>query len=160
MTIKAGDTLPEANLTIMGEKGPQGTTTAELFKGKTVAVFAVPGAFTPTCSAKHLPGFLDNADAFKAKGVDEIVCLSVNDAFVMNAWGKDQNVGTRIVMAADGSADFTKKLGLEMDASKFGMGTRSQRYSMLVKDGVVEKLNIEEPGAFTASSAETLLGQI
>lgn len=160
MTIKPGDKLPEANLTIMGEKGPQGATTDQLFKGKTVALFAVPGAFTPTCSAKHLPGFLDHADEFKAKGVDEIVCLSVNDAFVMNAWGKDQNVGNRIVMAADGSADFTKKLGLEMDASKFGMGTRSQRYSMLVKDGVVEKLNVEEPGAFSASSAETLLGQI
>jgi peroxiredoxin len=160
MTIKPGDTLPDANLSIMGEKGPQGTTTEELFKGKTVAVFAVPGAFTPTCSAKHLPGFLDHADDFKAKGVDTIVCLSVNDAFVMNAWGKDQNVGSRIVMAADGSADFTKKLGLEMDASKFGMGLRSQRYSMLVKDGVVEKLNVEEPGAFSASSAETLLGQL
>jgi peroxiredoxin len=160
MTIKTGDTLPEANLTIMGEKGPQGTTTSELFKGKTVALFAVPGAFTPTCSAKHLPGFLDHLDEFKSKGVDEVVCLSVNDAFVMNAWGKDQNVGGRIVMAADGSADFTKKVGLEMDASKFGMGTRSQRYSMLVKDGVVEKLNVEEPGAFSASSAETLLGQI
>jgi len=160
MTIKTGEKLPEATLTVMGDKGPQATTTAELFDGKTVAVFAVPGAFTPTCSAKHLPGFLDHAEDFKAKGVDEIVCLSVNDAFVMNAWGKDQNVGGRIVMAADGSADFTKKLGLEMDASKFGMGTRSQRYSMLVKNGVVEKLNVEEPGAFSASSAETLLGQI
>ena len=160
MTIKTGDKLPEATLTVMGDKGPQATSTEELFKGKTVALFAVPGAFTPTCSAKHLPGFLDHAGDFKAKGVDEIVCLSVNDAFVMNAWGKDQNVGGRVTMAADGSADFTKKIGLEIDASKFGMGTRSQRYSMLVKDGVVEKLNVEEPGAFSASSAETLLEQI
>ena len=160
MTIKPGDALPEATLSIMGEKGPQAATTAELFKGKTVALFAVPGAFTPTCSAKHLPGFLDHVDDFKAKGVDAVVCLSVNDAFVMNAWGKDQNVGGRIVMAADGSAELTRKLGLELDASKFGMGTRSQRYSMLVKDGVVEKLNVEEPGAFAASSAETLLSQI
>lgn len=160
MSIKPGDALPEATLTVMGDKGPQPASTADLFKGKTVALFAVPGAFTPTCSAKHLPGFLDHADEIKAKGVDAIVCVSVNDAFVMNAWGKDLNVGGRIVMAADGSADFTKKLGLEMDASKFGMGTRSQRYSMLVKDGVVETLNVEEPGAFAVSSAEHLLGQL
>ncbi|MFO1236109.1 MAG: peroxiredoxin [Alphaproteobacteria bacterium] len=160
MTIKVGDKIPEATLAVMGEKGPQQVASGELFKGKTVALFAVPGAFTPTCSAKHLPGFVEHADDFKAKGVDQIVCLSVNDAFVMNAWGKDQNVGSKIAMVADGNAELTKKLGLEMDGSKFGMGARSQRYSMLVKDGVVEKLNVEDPGAFSASSAETLLGQL
>ena len=160
MTIKVGDKIPEATLAVMGEKGPQQVASGELFKGKTVALFAVPGAFTPTCSAKHLPGFVEHADDFKAKGVDQIVCLSVNDAFVMNAWGKDQNVGSKIAMVADGNAELTKKLGLEMDGSKFGMGARSQRYSMLVKDGVVEKLNVEEPGAFAVSNAETLLGQL
>ena len=160
MTIKVGDKIPDATLSIMGEKGPQATPTADLFKGKTVAVFAVPGAFTPTCSAKHVPGFVENADAIKAKGVDQIVCLSVNDAFVMNAWGKDQNVGSKITMAADGNGELTKALGLEMDGSKFGLGSRSQRYSMIVKDGVVEKLNVEEPGAFAVSNAETLLGQL
>ena len=160
MTIKVGDRIPEATLAVMGEKGPQQMTSGDLFKGKTVALFAVPGAFTPTCSAKHLPGFVEHADDLKAKGVDQIVCLSVNDAFVMNAWGKDQNVGAKIAMVADGNAELTRKLGLEMDGSKFGMGARSQRYSMLVKDGVVEKLNVEDPGAFSASSAETLLGQL
>ena len=160
MTIKVGDKIPSATLSIMGEKGPQATSTDELFGGKTVAVFAVPGAFTPTCSAKHLPGFVQNADAFTQKGVDSIVCLSVNDAFVMSAWGKDQNVGSKVIMAADGNGDFTKAVGLELDGSKFGMGPRSQRYSMLVKDGVVEKLNVEEGGAFQVSSAEHLLGQL
>ncbi|MBL9011265.1 MAG: peroxiredoxin [Alphaproteobacteria bacterium] len=160
MTIKVGDRIPEATLAVMGEKGPQQMTSGDLFKGKTVALFAVPGAFTPTCSAKHLPGFVEHAEDLKAKGVDQIVCLSVNDAFVMNAWGKDQNVGAKIAMVADGNAELTRKLGLEMDGSKFGMGARSQRYSMLVKDGVVEKLNVEDPGAFSASSAETLLGQL
>ena len=160
MTIKVGDRIPEATLAVMGEKGPQQMTSGDLFKGKTVVLFAVPGAFTPTCSAKHLPGFVEHAEDLKAKGVDQIVCLSVNDAFVMNAWGKDQNVGAKIAMVADGNAELTRKLGLEMDGSKFGMGARSQRYSMLVKDGVVEKLNVEDPGAFSASSAETLLGQL
>ena len=160
MTIKVGDRIPEATLAVMGEKGPQQMTSGDLFKGKTVALVAVPGAFTPTCSAKHLPGFVEHAEDLKAKGVDQIVCLSVNDAFVMNAWGKDQNVGAKIAMVADGNAELTRKLGLEMDGSKFGMGASSQRYSMLVKDGVVEKLNVEDPGAFSASSAETLLGQL
>jgi peroxiredoxin len=144
----------------MGEKGPQAVSTDDLFKGKTVALFAVPGAFTPTCSAKHLPGFVENADAIKGKGVDQIVCVAVNDAFVMNAWGKDQNVGSKVTMVADGNGDLTKALGLELDGSKFGLGARSQRYSMLVKDGVVEKLNVEEAGAFAVSNAETLLGQL
>ena len=158
--IKVGDKIPSATVATMGEKGPQQLSTDDLFKGKTVALFAVPGAFTPTCSAKHLPGFVENADALRTKGVDEIVCLSVNDAFVMNAWGKDQNVGSKIKMVADGNGDLTKKLGLELDGSKFGLGSRSQRYSMLVKDGVVQKLNVEEPGAFSVSNAETLLGQV
>jgi len=158
--IKVGDRIPSATVATMGEKGPQQMSTDDLFKGKTVALFAVPGAFTPTCSAKHLPGFVENADALRTKGVDEIVCLSVNDAFVMNAWGKDQNVGSKIKMVADGNGDLTKKLGLELDGSKFGLGSRSQRYSMLVKDGVVQKLNVEEPGAFAVSNAETLLGQV
>jgi peroxiredoxin len=160
MTIKVGDKIPSATVTLMGEKGPQPVSTDDLFKGKTVALFAVPGAFTPTCSAKHLPGFVENADAIKGKGVDQIVCLSVNDAFVMNAWGKDQNVGSKITMVADGNGDLTKKLGLELDGSKFGLGSRSQRYSMVVKDGVVEKMNVEEGGAFAVSNAETLLGQL
>jgi peroxiredoxin len=160
MTIKVGDRIPNTTVMTMGEKGPQAVSTDDLFKGKTVAVFAVPGAFTPTCSAKHLPGFVENADAIKGKGIDQIVCLSVNDAFVMNAWGKDQNVGSKITMLADGNGDLTKKLGLELDGSKFGLGPRSQRYSMVVKDGVVEKLNVEEGGAFAVSNAETLLGQL
>lgn len=160
MTIKVGDKIPSTTVMTMGEKGPQAVSTEDLFKGKTVALFAVPGAFTPTCSAKHLPGFVENADAIKAKGVDQIVCLSVNDAFVMNAWGKDQNVGSKVTMVADGNGDLTKKLGLELDGSKFGLGPRSQRYSMIVKDGVVDKLNVEEGGAFAVSNAETLLGQL
>ena len=125
-----------------------------------MALFAVPGAYTGTCHKMHLPSIFLNAYAMKGKGVDTIAIVSVNDAFVMNAWGKDQNVGAKIAMVADGNAELTRKLGLEMDGSKFGMGARSQRYSMLVKDGVVEKLNVEDPGAFSASSAETLLGQL
>jgi peroxiredoxin len=130
------------------------------FSGKTVAVFSVPGAFTPTCSAKHLPGFVQNADALKSKGVDTIVCTAPNDVFVMNAWGKDQNVGDKIVMAADGSADFAKSMGLQLDLTGRGMGMRAQRYSMVVKDGVIETLNVEEPGQFEVSSAEHMLGQL
>lgn len=123
-------------------------------------MFSVPGAFTPTCSAQHLPGFVDNADALKAKGVDTIACMAVNDAFVMDAWGKDRGVGDKIVMLGDGNADFTKKLGLELDASKFGLGTRGQRFSMLVDNGVVSKLNVEEGGAFEKSKAEVMLEQL
>ncbi len=160
MTIKIGDAVPSAKIAVMGEKGPQTMSSDELFKGKTVALFAVPGAFTPTCSAKHLPGFVDNAEALRAKGVDEIVCLSVNDAFVMNAWGKDQKVDGKVRMVADGNGEFTKAVGLQLDGTGFGMGSRSQRYSMLVKDGVVQKLNVEEGGAFAVSNAETLLGQL
>lgn len=160
MTIKEGDKIPEATLMTMTDSGPKPLSTKELFDGKKVALFSVPGAFTPTCSAQHLPGFVDNADALKAKGVDTIACMAVNDAFVMDAWGKDRGVGDKIVMLGDGNADFTKKLGLELDASKFGLGTRGQRFSMLVDNGVVSKLNVEEGGAFEKSKAEVMLEQL
>jgi peroxiredoxin len=160
MTIKVGDTIPEATLIKATDAGPTPVTTAELFGGRTVALFSVPGAFTPTCSAKHLPGFVGNAEALKALGVDEIACLSVNDAFVMTAWGKSADAGDKVTMLADGSADFTKALGLEMDASRFGMGIRGQRFSMIVKDGKVTHLNIEDPGAFAVSSAEHMMAQL
>ena len=160
MTIKVGDHIPEAMLTKVTESGPAAISTADFFGGRTVALFSVPGAFTPTCSAKHLPGFVGNADAFKAHGVDEIACLSVNDAFVMAAWGKSASAGEAVTMLADGSAAFTTALGLTMDASKFGMGIRGQRFSMLVKDGVVTRLNVEDPGAFSVSSAEYLMAQL
>lgn len=159
MAIKVGDRLPDVEVRIMGEKGPQAIRTGDIFKGKRVALFALPGAFTPTCSAKHLPGFVQHADELKKKGVDQIVCLSVNDAFVMGAWGKQQGADNRVMMVADGNGDFTKAIGLELDGRGFGMGTRSQRYSMLVKDGVVTHLNVEKPGAFEVSSAETLIKQ-
>ena len=160
MTIKVGDRLPEATLRTMTAEGPQAKTTSDIFAGKTVALFAVPGAFTPTCSARHLPGFNDNAGALKAKGIDTIACVSVNDVFVMDAWGKAQNCGQNILMLADGNGDFTKAVGLELDGSKFGMGSRSQRYSMVVDDGVVTSLNVEQGGAFEVSSAEHMLGMM
>jgi peroxiredoxin len=144
----------------MTADGPKEITSEELFGGKKVALFALPGAFTPTCSAKHLPGFVQNADAIRAKGVDTIVCLSVNDAFVMGAWGKDQNVGDKVLMLADGSADFARAVGLELDGTARGMGIRSQRYSMVVEDGVVKTLNVEEAGKFEVSDADTILGQL
>jgi alkyl hydroperoxide reductase subunit AhpC len=157
MTIKVGDKIPSATFTQMKDGKPTPVTSDELFNGKTVALFALPGAFTPTCSAKHVPGFVQNYDAFKGKGVDSIACVSVNDAFVMGAWGKDQGAGDKVAMLADGNGDFTRAVGLEFDASKFGMGKRSQRYSMLVKNGVVKSLNVEEPGAYEVSSAEHML---
>jgi peroxiredoxin len=160
MTIKAGDRLPDAKFTVMTADGPAPKTTADIFAGKTVALFAVPGAFTPTCSAKHLPGFVEHVADFKAKGVDTIACVSVNDVFVMNAWGKDQGVGEDVVMLADGNGDFTKAIGLELDGSKFGMGPRSQRYSMIVKDGVVQTLNVETGGEFRVSAADYMLEQL
>ena len=160
MTIKVGDTLPEATFMTMGESGPEPRTTADLFAGKTVALFAVPGAFTPTCSARHLPGFVHKSDDLRAKGVDSIACVSVNDVFVMSAWGKSQNTGEKVAMLADGNGAFTRALGLDMDASKFGMGPRSQRYSMMVKDGGVQALNVEEGGAFEVSSADYMLAQV
>jgi len=160
MTIKVGDTLPSATLVKATENGPDQVSTDDFFAGRKVALFAVPGAFTPTCSAKHMPGYVDNAEALKAKGVDEIACVSVNDAFVMDAWGKASNAGDKVTLLADGNGQFAKELGLEMDGSKFGMGTRSQRYSMVVNDGVVESLNVEGPGEFKVSSAEHMLGTL
>ena len=160
MTIKVGDTIPHATLIKATENGPEPVSTDALFTGRTVALFSVPGAFTPTCSAKHLPGYISNAAAMKAAGVDEIVCVSVNDAFVMGAWGEKSGAAGKVTMVADGNADFVTALGLTMDGSKFGMGTRGQRFSMLVKDGVVKELNVEDPGAFSVSSAEHLMGQL
>jgi peroxiredoxin len=162
MTIQIGDRIPDATLTAMTADGPKPVTTSELFAGKTVALFAVPGAFTPTCSARHLPGYAENRAELRAKGVDAIACLSVNDAFVMGAWAKDQglNGADDIVMLADGNGDFTRQVGLALDAKGFGMGERSQRYSMLIKDGVIDKLNIEQGGEFKVSSAEHLLAQL
>ena len=159
MTIQEGDRLPESTLHVMKDGRPTAVATSELFGGKKVVVFALPGAFTPTCSSAHVPGFVANADKIKAKGIDSIVCLSVNDAFVMDAWGKDQNAD-ELVMAGDGNADFTKALGLEMDGTDFGMGTRSQRYAMIVEDGVVAKLAVEAPGAFEVSKAESILAAL
>ncbi len=160
MTIKVGDTLPQATFMTMGANGPEPVSSDQVFKGKRVALFAVPGAFTPTCSAKHLPGFKEKADALKGKGVDAIACVSVNDVFVMGAWAKDQGVGDEIMMLADGNGDFTKAIGLEFDGARFGMGLRSQRYSMIVNDGRVEQLNVEEGGEFRVSSADYLLAQL
>jgi peroxiredoxin len=160
MTIKVGDKLPNVKLSEATSEGPKPVTTDEIFKGKRVALFAVPGAFTPTCSAKHLPGFKQQAGEIKAKGVDLIACVSVNDAFVMRAWAEDQAVGEDIVMLGDGSGDFTRAIGLEMDATGFGMGKRSQRYSMIVDDGVVTELNVEAPGEFKVSTADYLLAQL
>ena len=160
MAIKVGDKLPSAILMEMKGGTPQPVKTDDFFGGKKVAVFALPGAFTPTCSAKHLPGFIQHADAIKAKGIDAIACISVNDAFVMGAWGDQQGAGEKVVMLADGNGDFTRALGLEMDASKFGMGKRSQRFSFVADNGVVTQLNVEEPGAFAVSSADHMLKQL
>jgi peroxiredoxin len=159
MTIKVGDRLPEATFMTPGENGPQLVTTADVFAGKRVALFAVPGAFTPTCDARHLPSFKEAEAGLKAKGVDVIACTSVNDVFVMKAWAKASEAGD-ILMLADGNGDFAKAIGLVFDGSKFGMGPRSQRYSMLVNDGVVEQLNVEEGGAYEVSSGDYLLAHI
>ena len=159
MTIAVGDRLPDVKLVKATADGPEQVQSGDYFKGKTVALFAVPGAFTPTCSAKHLPGFVEKADELKAKGVDEIVATSVNDAFVMGAW-KNAAGSDDITMLADGNGDFAQAAGLGADFSGFGMGQRSQRYSMLVEDGVVKQLNVEEPGDFSVSSAEHMLGQM
>lgn len=160
MTIKAGDKVPSVILMQMKDGAPQPVKTDDFFSGKKIVVFALPGAFTPTCSAKHLPGFVQNADALKRKGVDAVACVSVNDAFVMGAWGEQQKVGDKVAMLADGNGDFTRALGLELDATKFGMGRRSQRFSMIVDNGIVKTLNVEEPGAFSVSSAEHALKQL
>lgn len=160
MTIKEGEKLPSATLMEMVDGAPAPHTTEDFFKGRKVALFAVPGAFTPTCSAQHLPGFVQNFEALKAKGIDSIACVSVNDVFVMDAWGQSQDIGDKVQMLADGNGDFTKAVGLELDASGYGMGERSQRYSMIVDNGVVEKLNVEAGGEYKVSSAEHMLGQL
>lgn len=166
-TIKIGDTLPEATLfEFMHEAtggcslGPNAFKVSELVKGKKIAIFALPGAYTPTCSAQHVPGFIKHHDALKSKGIDEIWCLAVNDAFVMGAWGKDQGAGGKIRMLADGSAEFTKAIGMELDLTARGLGVRSQRYSMIVDNGVVKQLNLDAAGKFESSSAEVLLSQV
>lgn len=156
MTIQVNDSIPAVTLKVLGEQGPEDITTQDLFKGKKVVLFAVPGAFTPGCSMTHLPGYVVNADNIKAKGVDSIVCLSVNDAFVMDAWGKAQNA-QEIIMLADGNAELTEALGLTKDATGYGMGMRSQRYAMIVEDGVVTTLNVEPAGGVVVSAAEEIL---
>jgi Peroxiredoxin len=161
MTVQIGDRIPSATLTRATDDGPKPVSTDEIFSGKTVALFAVPGAFTPTCSARHLPGFKEHREELAGKGVDTVACLSVNDAFVMGAWADSQGIGKdEILMLGDGNGDFTRALGLSMDAKGYGMGERSQRYSMIVRDGVVEKLNVEQPGEFKVSSAEHMLTQL
>jgi glutaredoxin/glutathione-dependent peroxiredoxin len=153
MTIKVGDKLPAGTFKTMGAEGPKEVSTDELFKGKNVVLFSVPGAFTPTCSKEHLPSYVKNYDKIKAQGVDTVACMSVNDVFVMGAWGKDQGVGNKVLMLADGSADYARKLGLELDLRDKGLGVRGKRFSMIVKDGVVEKLNVDE-GKYELSGAE------
>ena len=160
MAIEIGDKLPEGTLTVATSDGPQARTTDEIFAGKKVVLFAVPGAFTPLCSARHLPGYIQSAKEIKARGVDTIVCLAVNDAFVMGAWGEAQNAGEQVLMAADGSAEFTKALGLDFDAGKFGMGVRAQRFAAIIDDGVVTTLNVEAPMKFAVSDAETILAAL
>jgi peroxiredoxin len=160
MTIQAGDKIPAVKLKTMTKDGIKDLTTDEIFKGKKVAIFGLPGAFTPTCSAKHLPGFVQKYDDLKAKGVDTVACISVNDAFVMDAWGKSQNVGDKVLMLADGNAEFAKALGIEMDGTGYGMGLRMKRFSAFVVDGTVKSFNLEKPGAFEVSNVETMLGQV
>jgi len=160
MTIKQGDKMPAGTFKHMTKDGPQSVTTDQLFAAKKVVVFSVPGAFTPTCDAKHLPGFVQHAAAFKAKGVDTIACMAVNDVFVMNAWGKASNVGDGILMLADGNADYAKALGLELNASGFGMGIRGQRFAIVVDNGVASRVFVEGPGEFKVSSAEYVLSQL
>ncbi|MBH88877.1 MAG: peroxiredoxin [Magnetovibrio sp.] len=160
MTIKPGECIPSATLHVIGVNGPTTANTVDLFKGKKVAMFGVPGAFTPTCSTKHVPSYLNNVAALKEKGIDSIICLSVNDAFVMGAWGKEHNVGDTIIMAGDGNATFSKAIGLDVDLTDHGMGIRCQRFSMIVDDGVVSILNHESPGEYRISSAEFMLEQL
>ena len=160
MAIEVGGVIPSVTLKHLTDAGMQEITTEEIFKGKKVVLFALPGAFTPTCSAKHLPGFVEQAAALKAKGVDQIVCLSVNDPFVMKAWGKDQNVGDAVFLLPDGNGALTKALGLDFDGSGFGLGTRSQRYAAIIDDGVVKLLSVDKPGAFEVSSAEAVLAAL
>ena len=160
MTIKVGDTIPPMKLMMATPDGPKETSTDEIFKGKKVVLFAVPGAFTPTCSNRHLPGFVENAEAFRAKGVDTIACIAVNDAFVMGAWGKQQGADGKLMMLADGSGAFAKAMGLELDLVGRGMGVRSQRYALVAQDGKVTHLAIEQPGGFEVSKAEEILAHL
>ena len=160
MTIKVGDTIPSMKLMTASSDGPKETTTDDIFKGKKVVLFAVPGAFTPTCSQKHLPGFVEQASALKAKGVDTVACIAVNDAFVMGAWGKSQGTDGKVVMLADGSGAFTKALGLELDLVSRGMGVRSQRYALIAENGKVTHLAVEQPGGFDVSKAESILAKL
>ena len=160
MTIKAGERMPSGTLKTMTKDGPKDVKTDELFQGKKVVLFSVPGAFTPTCDAKHLPGFVQLADQLKAKGVDTIACMAVNDVFVMNAWGKSSNVGEKILMLADGNGTYAKALGLELDATGFGMGVRGKRFAIVVDNGVAKNVDVEEAGQFKVSAAEHVLSQL
>ena len=160
MAIQVGDKIPAVSLKAITPEGTKDATTDEIFGGKKVVLFAVPGAFTPLCSAQHLPGFVEQADAMRAKGVDTVACLSVNDAFVMGAWAKDRGAGDKVLLLADGNADFTRAVGLELDGSSFGMGVRSQRYALIVEDGVVKHAAIEAPMKFEVSKAEVILEQL
>lgn len=160
MAIKKGDKLPQVSFTRMTENGPEAVDSESYFEGKRVALFSVPGAFTPTCSAKHLPSYVEKADELKAKGINEVACTAVNDAFVMGAWGKANGVEGKVTMLADGNGDFAKAIGLELDGSKFGIGMRGQRFSMIVNDGTVEEIYVEAPGDYKVSSAEHMLEQL
>ena len=160
MTIKTGDRIPEGKLKVMGKEGPMNVSSEELLGKGRVVLFSVPGAFTPTCDAKHLPGFIEKAAALRAKGVGKLVCLAVNDVFVMNAWGRSAGVGDSIAMAADGNGDYSRALGLELDARGFGMGIRGKRFALVIEDGVVKQVHVEAPGEFKVSSAEYILGQL
>jgi glutaredoxin/glutathione-dependent peroxiredoxin len=160
MTIKVGDRLPKANFVKANPDGPQPVDSEDYFRGRKIALFSVPGAFTPTCSARHLPGFVDKVGELKAKGIDEVACTAVNDAFVLNAWADSADAQGKVTMLADGNGEFVRAIGLEMDGSRFGMGGRGQRFSMIVDDGVVTQLNVEEPGAFNVSSADYMLERL
>ncbi len=160
MAIKAGERMPQGTLKTMTQDGPRDISTDELFKGKKVVLFCVPGAFTPTCSAKHLPGFLQHAADLKAKGVDTVACMAVNDVFVMSAWGKSAGAGDKVLMLADGNGDYAKALGLTMDGSRFGMGTRGQRFALVVDNGVARQVYVEAPGEFKVSAAEHVLASL
>jgi peroxiredoxin len=160
MTISVGERLPKATFVKATSEGPQPVDGEQYFAGRRVALFSVPGAFTPTCSARHLPGFVDKVDQLKEKGVDEVACTAVNDAFVLQAWSESAGAGDKVTMLADGNGDFAEAIGLTMDGSKFGLGKRGQRWSMIVNDGVVEELNVEEPGAFNVSSADYMLSRL
>ena len=160
MSIKAGERMPAGTLKRMTPEGPKDLSTEELFEGKRVVLFSVPGAFTPTCDAKHLPGFIQLTEQLRAKGVDTIACMAVNDVFVMNAWGRASGAGDRVMMLADGNGDYARALGLELDARKFGMGARGQRFAIVVKDGVATEVAVEAPGEFRVSSAEYILGRL